>query len=300
MMSLAIFILLSFGISFLIDFVILIPNAENPLIFAIGGAFRMLIPALSIIILKAFKIDHFSRLDIGLCVGKAKWLFIAPLIPIIVWIITALLHKIFAIEVLSLQEIVTQIVETNQKDEMSKQFAVEFIQSNYLFVLFIIIGASVLAGVSINLLFALGEEIGWRGYLVYKLSNKNFYLQTLLIGIIWGLWHAPLIYVLGYNYSGFTGFKPLVTFIGFTIGVSYTLNNLRHISGSVFPPAIVHSTLNALGGMFLISFPQNPFISGAAGIIPTIAWILVGFLLDIIRIKHGQTNCIKQEQPKLT
>ncbi len=300
MTGLAIFILLSYGISFLIDFVILIPNAQNPLIFAIGGAIRMLIPALSILILKVFKIEYFSRLDIGLCVGKAKWLFLAPLIPIVVWIVTALLHKLLAIEVLSLQEIATQIVEINQNDESSMQFSQEFIKSNYILVLFIIIGSSILAGVSINLLFALGEEIGWRGYLIHKLNNKNFYIQTLLIGIIWGLWHAPLIYVLGYNYNGITGFKPLITFIGFTIGVSYTLNNLRHISGSVFPPAIAHGTLNALGGMFLISFPQNPLISGAAGTIPTIAWIIVGLLLDIIRIQFGHANCLKQEQPEFT
>jgi uncharacterized protein len=56
-----------------------------------------------------------------------------------------------------------------------------------------------LAGITINTFFALGEEIGWRGFLQKELSHLGLWKSGLLIGFIWGLWHAPLV-IQGYNF----------------------------------------------------------------------------------------------------
>jgi membrane protease YdiL (CAAX protease family) len=51
----------------------------------------------------------------------------------------------------------------------------------------------------INSLFGLGEEIGWRGFLLPRLLPLGKPRAYLLLGVIWGIWHAPLI-VVGFNY----------------------------------------------------------------------------------------------------
>jgi len=55
------------------------------------------------------------------------------------------------------------------------------------------------AGDTLNALFGFGEEAGWRGYLLHEWKHMQFWKASLFIGLIWGIWHAPLI-LLGYNY----------------------------------------------------------------------------------------------------
>ena len=62
-----------------------------------------------------------------------------------------------------------------------------------------IVGA--LTGGIINLPFALGEELGWRGYLLPHLcQSMSIHRAILFSGAIWGLWHAPMI-AMGHNYG---------------------------------------------------------------------------------------------------
>jgi membrane protease YdiL (CAAX protease family) len=61
-------------------------------------------------------------------------------------------------------------------------------------------GAGIIAGLTLNGLFAFGEEYGWRGYLWDRLANRGRLGSFVCVGSLWGLWHAPLILVVGYNY----------------------------------------------------------------------------------------------------
>jgi membrane protease YdiL (CAAX protease family) len=58
---------------------------------------------------------------------------------------------------------------------------------------------SLFAGCTANLFFVLGEEIAWRGFLEKERFIKGAW-NPLLVGIIWGLWHTPLI-LMGCNYG---------------------------------------------------------------------------------------------------
>ena len=60
---------------------------------------------------------------------------------------------------------------------------------------------SIVLGPFINLIFGLGEEVGWRGFLLPRLLHLGKARAYLLLGVIWGLWHAPLI-LAGFNYPG--------------------------------------------------------------------------------------------------
>ncbi len=65
--------------------------------------------------------------------------------------------------------------------------------------LLLIIGifGGILAGNTVILPFALGEELGWRGLMVHEMRKMGFGKANVLIGLIWGIWHAPLTISLG-------------------------------------------------------------------------------------------------------
>lgn len=107
-------------------------------------------------------------------------------------------------------------------------------------------------------IFAIGEEIGWRGYLLpilLKLTSPR--KAVLLHGLLWGLAHAPLIYF-GFNYGSeywgapWTGIL-MMTLVCVVLGTWLAYVTIR--SGSILPAVIFHGAGNVIGEMAaLISF----------------------------------------------
>ncbi|MGI5270628.1 CPBP family intramembrane glutamic endopeptidase [Nonomuraea sp. CA-218870] len=133
----------------------------------------------------------------------------------------------------------------------------------------------VLAGPLLNAIPSLGEEWGWRGYLVPRLTGTRGVVAGLVLsGVIWGAWHAPLT-LLGYNYPNL-GAGAAVYFIGFCVVAGVILGWLRLRSGSVWPAVVAHGSLNATVGVVLLigdaAAPPNPAIAGLTGIV---GWVLL-------------------------
>jgi membrane protease YdiL (CAAX protease family) len=106
---------------------------------------------------------------------------------------------------------------------------------------------ALVAGITVNALAGFGEELGWRGLLQKELSNMGFWSSSALIGLIWGVWHAPLI-LQGHNYPD----HPVIgvfMMIAWTILLSPLFSLVRLKSGSVIAAAILHGTLNASYGL---------------------------------------------------
>lgn len=101
---------------------------------------------------------------------------------------------------------------------------------------------------TVNSLFALGEEIGWRGYL-FKLLGWEFNLRNvLLVGSIWGLWHSTAIALLGHNYPSLRALGiPL--FVLFCTVLSTPMLKLTRESNSILPSVSIHGCLNAVWGL---------------------------------------------------
>ncbi|MFZ5908927.1 MAG: CPBP family intramembrane glutamic endopeptidase [Chloroflexota bacterium] len=103
-----------------------------------------------------------------------------------------------------------------------------------------------------NVLFALGEELGWRGYLLPRLLPLGQWKAILAGGVIWGLWHAPVI-VQGLNYPGYplAGILMMVVFCTLlgAILAWLTLN-----TNSPWVAALAHGSVNASAGLPVLFF----------------------------------------------
>ena len=100
-------------------------------------------------------------------------------------------------------------------------------------------------GVVTAFITALGEEIGWRGLLVPQLARINTFARTAIItGIIWGIWHIPLIIGGGYS-SGAPTWYALTCFMVLIIGMSFAFAWIRLASGSIWPAALMHAVHNS-------------------------------------------------------
>jgi membrane protease YdiL (CAAX protease family) len=107
-----------------------------------------------------------------------------------------------------------------------------------------------LALLPILLLFNMGEEIGWRGFALPRLQvRQNALNASLVLGVIWGLWHAPKFFLAGQGASAlpfFLGF--LVSVIAETILITWVYNNT---GGSLLLATLFHFSSDAFLTMFL-------------------------------------------------
>ena len=91
---------------------------------------------------------------------------------------------------------------------------------------------------------ALGEEIGWRGFLVPELFKTTSYTTTALVsGIIWSLWHYPILIYGDYN-AGTPTWYGLTCFTVMVVSISFVFAWMRLKSGSLWTGAILHGSHN--------------------------------------------------------
>lgn len=158
---------------------------------------------------------------------------------------------------------------------------------------------NVIIGAFINLIPALGEEIGWRGWLLPKLLRLGVVPGLLLSGVIWGLWHAPLV-LLGYNYPGAPGWLGLTMMVGMCILVGAVFGWLRMRSDSVWPAALAHGAFNSAAGFFLIFAAAGENIDTVnATILGWSGWI-VPLVLVVVLVATGQFKPAQPRQPNQT
>ena len=107
-----------------------------------------------------------------------------------------------------------------------------------------------IAGVTINGVFAFGEEYGWRGVLADELRPLGRVAANVVTGVLWGLWHAPII-LLGHNYGAEWAWGiPMM--VAWTIPLSFILSWARETTGSVLAPSFLHGAYNGTIGLFVL------------------------------------------------
>jgi membrane protease YdiL (CAAX protease family) len=117
---------------------------------------------------------------------------------------------------------------------------------------------------------ALGEEIGWRGFLVPECLKVMSLLRTgLFTGVIWALWHVPAILLMGYNAGNIPTSYQLACFFVMVIASGVFFAWLRTVSQSVWPCALLHATHNLLVQSILdqatVNRPYTLYVIGEFG-----------------------------------
>jgi uncharacterized protein len=132
---------------------------------------------------------------------------------------------------------------------------------------------SLLIAPGLNAMFAFGEEWGWRGFLLPKLLPLGQWPALLLTGALWGFWYSPVI-LLGYDYPSHPKFGILLMTI-FCVIFGILLGWLRLATGSIWPAAIGHGALNAVGGFpYVVADADQTIDTAHVTILGWTGWIL--------------------------
>jgi uncharacterized protein len=202
--------------------------------------------------------------------GKTKYQLWSYLIPIIYISIGYLIIWIFGFGGFYNQEFVKQIVTS---------FGFESVPNSIVILFFVILnGIFGMAGSASN---AIGEEIGWRGFLVPELYNRFSYTKTSLItGLIWAVWHFPMLLFADYN-SGTPAWFGLSCFTILVVCISFIMTWFRIKSNSLWTGVIIHSSHNLFIQGIFTPLTQDTGITkyfiGEFGIVLSIIAIFFAF-----------------------
>lgn len=160
----------------------------------------------------------------------------------------------------------------------------------------------------LNLVTCFGEEWGWRGFLMPRLCEyHSFNTSVLITGVVWGLWHAPLI-AMGHNYGMVWGedsvwmvLAAIGAMVLFCIVISFLLGLITEKTQSVWPAVLAHGSLNGSAGLALMftpavanlaeGNPYNAFVGPLpVGIIGGFAYVVVALWIAIGMAKAGRRH----------
>ena len=156
---------------------------------------------------------------------------------------------------------------------------------------------AVILAPAINMFPALGEEVGWRGYMMPRLKERFGLLNgRLLGGVVWGVWHWPLMLLVGYEYgTNYLG-APVLGLVVWCV-VCFALNTLLDLlyekTGCIWVPAIAHGAFNAIAALpQVLITPADAYYNVLGpmpiGLISVLPMLAVGVGLTLHQMKQEQ------------
>lgn len=153
---------------------------------------------------------------------------------------------------------------------------------------------------------AIGEELGWRGFLLPRLASLGRVRAGLAIGLLWAVWHYPLILISG-AYHGGADLPFLALFTATVVATTFISNELRMATGSAWPSTILHGAHNASWDQ-LRSLATRPsgsldLVAGEAGLVPLLFYGAVAVWIIAMRPgwveTRGQASSGVGEHPSI-
>lgn len=125
---------------------------------------------------------------------------------------------------------------------------------------------------------AIGEELGWRGFLLPRVAGLGRGRAGLIGGVLWAAWHTPLIYVAG-AYHGGADALFMVPFTITLVAMGFVANELRIASGSTWPAVLFHGAHNGiwfqLQALVVGSTAALGTLGGESGLVPMTLYVLL-------------------------
>lgn len=246
------------------------------------GIIYMFIPMVIAITIQKLVYKQPWAKPLGVSFRFNVWFLVAWLLPVLFVFLTLGISLLFpsvkySPEMTGLFDLLKDLFPPEQIKEMQTQigaFPVHFF--------WISLVQGLIVGVTINAIVAFGEELGWRGFLLKELGFLGFWKSSAIIGLVWGIWHAPLI-LQGHNYPQ----HPVLGVLMMTIScllLSPIFSYITLKAESVVAAAICHGTINALARLTIIVIEGgNDLIVGFTGVAGIITLCLVNlgiFLSD--------------------
>jgi len=253
----------------------------SQLIFTVMAAIYMFIPFISALIVKAIHKEPLME-DFLISFKINRWFFVSWLIfPVIIFcsLGVSLLFPgtTYNPELTGLFDRPGYSMTPEQLEAFKNQLSA--LPIHYFWIVLL---QGLIAGATINALAAFGEETGWRGFLLKQFREMHFFKAALVIGAIWGVWHAPLI-LMGHNYPQ----HPVIgvfMMIAFCILLTPIMQYLTIKSKSVIAAAIAHGTMNAVAGVSIMAVSGGndltAGITGLAGFIALFIFVAGIFIYD--------------------
>jgi len=275
------FVTLTFIISYLLVFFYFLFGGKwvmpGSLIISI---IYMFIPMLVSIFVQKIVYKDLVKEPLGISFKLNRWFLIAWLLPVIISFLTLGINLLFPLvkfapDMEGFYESLKATLTPEQMEAMKAQAEAFPIHPYWIGLL-----QALVAGVSINAVAGFGEELGWRGLLQKEFAFLGFWKSNLLIGIIWGIWHAPII-LQGHNYPEHPKIGVFMMVI-FTLLLAPIFSYVRLKAKSVIAAAIIHGTLNATFALNLMVIKGgNDLTVGISGLAGFISLVLVNFGLFI-------------------
>lgn len=286
------YILFSFAFSWTVALVMQLAHIKygSPLSIIITAGLYMPAPALATFIIQKFIYkEGFKKYGWTFDKTAIRSILFSPLVAIALTFLTfAMIELLGHSQILpqfgqidfSQQNLNSQLLELARGKVDTDKLTLPDIPPGILFV--VMIGQAIIASVTLSLPFTFGEEFGWRGLLLAETQAMGFLKSSVFIGLVWGLWHAPVI-LMGHNYPHHPYFG-IVMMCLFTLSVSPLFTYLRIKTKSIVGPCILHGMINATGAMYALYTSHGnelyTSVAGWAGIIAGIILTACIFLFD--------------------
>lgn len=260
------FIGLTFFLSWLIAilFFILGGKWSTPIATVVGVVY-MFVPMTIAIIVQKFIYKEPVKEPLGISWKLNRWFLVAWLLPLVMSCATLGVSLLFpeieySPQMEGLFERFRSLLTPEQFKKMEEQADALPIHPFWIGLL-----QGLVAGLTINAVAGFGEELGWRGFLQKELGFLGFWKSSVVIGIIWGVWHAPLI-LQGHNYPQHpvTGVFMMIIFC---VLLAPIFSYVRLKAKSVIAAAVIHGSLNGtLGLAIMVVKGGNDLIVGGTGL----------------------------------
>lgn len=249
-----VFLTLAFGVAWSTAVVLYLSDIEygglTSLVLVV--AFYMWAPAIAAI---AVQIWHGEpiRTGTGLVHGRLRWSALAWVVPVVLLVLT--IGFGLAVPGVSLTTDYGAYLADLGLSEEQIEASLAVLDGLPVPPIVFFVVQGLIAGLTINALAALGEELGWRGLLLAELSPLGFWRLSGVTGVVWGVWHAPII-LQGHNFPD-APIAGVVLMTVWTVVASPVFTYLTVRAESVLAPTLFHGTFNAVGWFSLV------FLTGA-------------------------------------
>lgn len=167
-----------------------------------------------------------------------------------------------------------------------------------------------LVSLIINSIASIGEELGWRAYLLPKLmilfggagsgvfgvsaANTGARRAALLVGLVWGVWHFPLFFM-----SSSLTLPFALVYMLFTALASVLLSWVTLRSGSAWTASVGHGMLNGTSALptLMLTGTGNPLLGPApTGLVGMLGYLILALVLLFNRRAFAKQQAAGQEK----